>query len=68
MKIKALIMSISFLICFPILGFAETELVMQKEVLNYSAIGIGDQACMELIIIKKGSGGCIIYCVYYSML
>ena len=51
MKIKAFVISIIFLICFPSLGFAETELVMEKEVLNYSAMGIGDQACMELIII-----------------
>ena len=54
MKIKAFVISIIFLICFPSLGFAETELVMEKEVLNYSAMGIGDQACMELIIIKEG--------------
>ena len=27
---------------------------MQKEVLNYSQMGIGDQACMELIIIQEG--------------
>ena len=54
MKIKAFIISINFLIYFPTNGFAETELVMEKEVLNYSAMGIGDQACMELIIIKEG--------------
>jgi hypothetical protein len=54
MNIIAFVISINFLICFPSLGFAETELVMEKEVLNYSAMGIGDQACMELIIIKEG--------------
>lgn len=36
------------------MGFAKSELVMQKEVLNYSQMGIGDQACMELIIIENG--------------
>ena len=54
MKIKAFITAISFLLLFPSLGFAKTELVMQKEILNYSGYGIGDQACMELIIIKEG--------------
>lgn len=54
MKITAYISALVFIIFFPSMGFAKTELVMQKEVLNYSQMGIGDQACMELIIIKEG--------------
>ncbi len=54
MKITTFFAALCFLICFTGLAFAKSELVMEKKVLNYAQMGIGDQACMELIIIKKG--------------
>jgi hypothetical protein len=54
MKISTFIIALSFLICFPSLGFAKNELVMQKVVLNWASMGIGDSVCMELITIEEG--------------
>ncbi len=54
MKITAFFATLCFLICSPSLAFSKSELVMEKKVLNYAQMGIGDQACMELIIIKNG--------------
>ena len=55
MKIKALIISISFLIWCPNLGFAKDELVMEKEVMWWQISGqSGDSACFQLIFIDLG--------------
>ena len=55
MKIKALIISVSFLICFPSLGFAKDELVMHQELMWWQINGqSGDSACFQLIYIEIG--------------
>ncbi len=54
MKISTFIIALSFLIGFPSLASAKNELVMQKEVLNWASMGIGDNVCMELIFIEEG--------------
>ncbi|MBN4078254.1 hypothetical protein JYT29_02875 [Nitrospina gracilis] len=55
MKTKAVIISLSFLICFPSLGFAKNELVMFKEVMYWAINGRGgDVACNQLINIEEG--------------
>lgn len=56
MKVKTVIISLSFLICFPSLGFAKSELSMFKEKLNWASWDgrAGDKACFETIIIKEG--------------
>ena len=55
MKIKAFIIFISFLICFPSLGFAKDELVMEKELMWWQINGhTGDTACFQLIFIDVG--------------
>ncbi len=55
MKIKTFIIAISFLICFPSLGFAKNELVMDKEVLYWTNSGKGGEwACYMLITIEVG--------------
>ncbi|MBN4078255.1 hypothetical protein JYT29_02880 [Nitrospina gracilis] len=54
MKITTFITALSFLICFPDICSAKNELVMQKEVLNWSQMSISDIACAELIIIEEG--------------
>ena len=55
MKIKAFIISISFLICFPSLGFAKDELVMHQELMWWQINGqSGESACFQLIYIEVG--------------
>ena len=55
MKIKAFFISISFLICFPILGFAKDELVMHQELMWWQINGqSGESACFQLIYIEVG--------------
>ena len=55
MKSKAFIISISFLICFPSLGFAKDELVMHQELMWWQINGqSGESACFQLIYIEVG--------------
>jgi len=55
MKIKVFIISISFLICFPSLGFAKDELVMHQELMWWQINGqSGESACFQLIYIEVG--------------
>jgi hypothetical protein len=55
MKITAYFAILSFFLCFPSLGFAKNELVMEKEVLYWTNGGKGgDVACNQLIIIGEG--------------
>ena len=55
MKIKAFIIFISFLICFPSLGFAKDELVMHQELMWWQINGqSGESACFQLIYIEVG--------------
>ena len=55
MKIKVFIISISFLICFPSLGFAKDELVMHQELMWWQINGqSGESACFQLIYIDLG--------------
>ena len=55
MKIKAFIISISFVICFPNLGFAKDELVMHQELMWWQINGqSGESACFQLIYIEVG--------------
>jgi hypothetical protein len=53
MKIIAFLVSCSFLICFPVLGFAKDELVMQKEVMYWTGTK-SDTPCSQLINIELG--------------
>ena len=55
MKIKAFIISISFLIYFPSLSFSKDELVMHQELMWWQINGqSGDSACFQLIYIEVG--------------
>ena len=55
MKTTAFLTTLSFLICFPGLGSAKEELVMEKENMYWSsAYNYNDAACNELIIIEVG--------------
>ena len=55
MKIKAFFISISFLICFLIPGFAKDELVMHQELMWWQINGqSGESACFQLIYIEVG--------------
>ncbi len=55
MKIKTFLITLSFLICFPGLGFAKDELVMEKELMWWAINGhSGDVACFQLIYIEVG--------------
>lgn len=55
MKIKAFLIILSFLICFPGLSSAKDELVMKKELMWWAINGhSGDTACFQLIYIEVG--------------
>ena len=53
MEIRAFLLTCSLLICFPILGFAKDELVMQKEFMYWNS-SIENYPCSQLTHIKLG--------------
>ena len=53
MKKTAILKTLIFLFCFPGLGFAKNELVMEKE-LFWAQMNEADVACNELIYIEVG--------------